>query len=240
MDRRKALLAAAAVVAVLGTLLVVVYVHGANARAADKYQSVKVLKVVKQINQGQSVADAQKAGAIALGDVAQNSLLSGALTDLSSISKDVALTTLYPGEQVISDKFGSSANSTVLPIPDGMIAISVSLTDTTKVASFVNPGNSVAIFVNGSGGGAASFSRLLLPKVEVIGVGSTSASPSQATNPAQGSASVAATVLTLAVSQQDAEKIWFAQSIGSLSLGLLNGQSQVTPGPGVTASNLFN
>ena len=238
MDRRKALLAAAAVIAVLGTLLVVAYVHSANSRAASKYDAMKVLQVTKQINQGETVAEAQAANAITVGSVARNAVLSGALTDLSSISNDVALTTLYPGEQIVPEKFGSSSASTNVAIPKGMIAISISLTDPTRVASFVNPGNDVAIFLNGTAGGA--YSRLLLPKVEVVAVGSTSTLPNQSENAAQSSSSIATTILTFAVTQQQAEKIFFAQSQGTLSLGLLNAQSQVSPGPAVTAGNLFN
>lgn len=240
MDRRKGLLVAAAVIAVLGTLLVVAYVRSANSRAADQYHAVKVLRVVKQIDQGETVAAAQAAGAISLGDVAQNSLITGALTDLSTISSDVALTTLYPGEQVVAAKFGTSTASTALTIPKGMIAISVSLTDPTRVASFVNPGNAVAVFLNGTAGKGGSYSRMLLPKVQVIAVGSTSTLPNQSTNPAQTTPSLPSTLLTFAVSQQQAEKIFFAESQGTLSLGLLNGQSQVTPDPGITAANLFN
>jgi len=241
MDRRKGLLIAAAVIAVLGTLLVVAYVRSANSRAADQFHAVKVLRVVKQIDQGESVAAAQQAGAISLGDVAQSSLLSGALTDLSSISNDVALTTLYPGEQVVSAKFGTSTASTALTIPSGMLAISVSLTDPTRVASFVNPGNAVAIFLNGTAGGKnGAYSRMLLPKVQVIAVGSTSTLPDQSTNKAQTTTTLPSTLLTFAVTQQEAEKIFFAQSQGTLSLGLLNGQSKVAPGSGVNAANLFN
>lgn len=240
MDRRKGLLVAAAVIAVLGTLLVAAYVRNANSRAADQYHAVKVLRVVKQIDQGETVAAAQAAGAISLGDVAQSSLISGALTDLSTISSDVALTTLYPGEQVVAAKFGTSQSSTALTIPKGMIAISVSLTDPTRVASFVNPGNAVAVFLNGTAGRGGSYSRMLLPKVQVIAVGSTSTLPNQSTNPAQTASSLPSTLLTFAVSQQQAEKIFFAESQGTLSLGLLNGQSQVTPDPGITAANLFN
>lgn len=240
MDRRKGLLIAAAVIAVLGTLLVVAYVRTANSRAADQYHAVPVLKVVKQIDQGETVAEAQASGAITLGNVAQNSLLSGALTEISSISNDVALATLYPGEQVVSAKFGASASSTALTIPKGMIAISVSLTDPTRVASFVNPGNAVVIFLNGTASRGGAYSRMLLPKVQVIAVGSTSTLPDQSTNKAQTTTSLPSTLLTFAVTQQQAEKIFFAQSQGTLSLGLLNGQSQVAPGPGVNAANLFN
>ncbi|GAC1383123.1 MAG: hypothetical protein NVSMB48_15510 [Marmoricola sp.] len=240
MDRRKGLLAAAAVIAVLGTLLVAAYVRSANARAADQFHAVKVLKVVKQINQGETVADAQAAGAIAVGEVAQDSVLGGALTDLSTISNDVALTTMYPGEQVISSKFGTSQSSTALTIPPGMIAISASFTDPTRVASFVNPGNAVAIFLNGITGKNGAYSRMLLPKVQVIAVGSTSTQPDQSANKAQTATNLPSTLLTFAVTQTQAEKIFFAQTQGTLSLGLLNGHSQVAPGPGVTAANLFN
>ena len=240
MDRRRGLLIAAAVIAVLGTLLVVAYVRNANSRAANQYHAVRVLRVVKQIDQGETVADAQATGAIAASDVAQNSVVTGALTDLSSISNDVALTTLYPGEQVVAAKFGTSQASTALTIPKGMIAISVSLTDPTRVASFVNPGNAVAVFLNGTAGRGGAYSRMLLSKVQVIAVGSTSTLPDQTTNKAQTSSSLPSTLLTFAVTQQQAEKLFFAQSQGTLSLALLNAQSQVTPGPGVNAANLFN
>ncbi|MGN6722457.1 MAG: Flp pilus assembly protein CpaB [Marmoricola sp.] len=237
MDRRKGLLFAAAVIAVLGTLLVVAYVRSANSRAADQYHAVKVLKVVKTINQGETVGSAQASGAIALGDVAQSSVLSGALTDLSSISSDVALTTLYPGEQIVAAKFGSAQSSTGVTIAKGMIAVSFSLTDPSRVASFVNPGNAVAVFLTDRG---STYTRLVVPKVQVIAVGSTSTQPTQSANPAQAGTSLPSTLITFAVTQKNAEKLFFAQSQGTLSLGLLNGQSQVAAGPPVTISNLFN
>ncbi|MGN6161404.1 MAG: Flp pilus assembly protein CpaB [Marmoricola sp.] len=240
MDRRKGLLIAAAVIAVLGTLLVVAYVRSANTRAADQYHAVKVLRVVKPISQGESVADAQSAGAFSLSDVPQTALLTGALTDLSSINGDVALTNLYPGEQVVSAKFGSSQSSTGVTIPNGMIAISVSLTDPSRVASFVNPGNAVAVFENGTSGPNGGYSRLLLPKVLVIAVGSTSTQPDQSTNKAQGSSALPSTLLTFAVTQQQAEKIFFGQTQGTLSLALLNSQSKVAPSGGVNNANLFH
>lgn len=235
MDRRKGLLAAAAVIAILGTLLVVAYVRSANSRAADQYHAVKVLRVVKQIDQGETVAQAQASGAISLGDVAQSSLLNGALTDLSSISNDVALTTLYPGEQVVAAKFGTSQSSTGVTIPKGMIAVSFSLTDPGRVASFVNPGNQVAVFLTDKD---STYTTLVVPKVEVIAVGSTSTQPTQSTNRAQTTTSLPSTLITFATTQKDAELLFFAQAQGELSLGLLNGQSQVAAGPAIHINNI--
>src|SRR4051812_25435132 len=53
MDRRRVLLVVAAIIAALGTLLVFLYVRGADDRAQEKFHAVKVLKAVKQINVGE-------------------------------------------------------------------------------------------------------------------------------------------------------------------------------------------
>jgi pilus assembly protein CpaB len=47
------------------------------------------------------------------------------------------------------------------------------------------------------------------------------------------------TLFTLAVPQDEAEKIMFATTHGELSFGLLSDKSQVKTGPGVTTQNLF-
>ena len=80
MDRRRVLLGVAAIIAVLGTLLVFVYVKGADSRANARYKAVNVLTAVKQINPGETVAAAQTAGKFKLTPVASGQELPGALT----------------------------------------------------------------------------------------------------------------------------------------------------------------
>src|SRR5690349_10375341 len=163
MERRKVLLVVATLIAALGTLLVVLYVRSADTRANDKFKAVNVLTVTKQINVGETVAAAQAAGKIKLGTVGEGQKLAGALDTLTPIQNMIAQTTLYPGEQVIQAKFAASvAASNSLSIPKGDIAISVNLTDTARVAGFVNPGDKVAIFATGP-----QFSRLLLTDIQV-------------------------------------------------------------------------
>ncbi|WP_310963161.1 Flp pilus assembly protein CpaB [Nocardioides terrisoli] len=242
MDRRKVLLATAAVIAVLGTLLVFLYVRGADNRAAQQYDAVKVLRAVKQIDPGETVAAAQAAGKIELGSVPQGQVLPGALTDLSAVSNQVANTTIYPGEQIISTKFGATGSGTTLTIPKGKMAVSVNLTDPARVAGFVNPGDEVAIYMQGAGlGTAGPFSRLLLPKVEVIGVGTTTVVSTTKTDSsgAQTTEQLPRTLITLALDQAESEKVLFASGNGELALGLLNKDSKVHPDRGVSGSNLF-
>ncbi|MCW2760016.1 MAG: hypothetical protein JWR85_217 [Marmoricola sp.] len=238
----------AAVIAALGTLLVFLYVRGADTRADTRYSAVQVLRVVKQITAGETVEAAQAAGKIEQGSIAQKDLLPDALTGTEPIAGKVAVTAIYPGEQLTSAKFGASGVATGLTIPKGKIAVSINLSDPARVAGFVNPGDKVAIFMSGSstaggGGSAASetFTRLLLPNIQVIGAGTTTVVATTTTDPAgaQTTDALPKTLLTLAVSQSEAERILFAASNGDLAFGLMNADSQIAPSKGVTGLNLF-
>lgn len=243
MDRRRVLLVVAALIAALGTLLVFLYVRGADQRADEKYHAVRVLKAVKQITAGETVAAAQAAGKIEESSVGEGERLPDALTSLASLDGQIAQTTVFPGEQIVASKFGTTPASTnQLTIPKGMIAVSVNLTDTARVAGFVNPGDKVAIFMNSTGGaGLGSFSRLLLTDVEVIAVGGTTVVSTTKTD-ATGTKTeeqLPSTLFTLGVTQAQAQKILFATGNGELAFGLLNGDSKVAPDTGVNADNLF-
>src|SRR4051794_21392821 len=170
MDRRRVLLVVAAIIAALGTLLVFLYVRSADDRANEKFHAVTVLKAVKQINVGETVAAAQAAGKIEESSVGEGEKLPDALSSLTPLDGQIAQTNIFPGEQIVASKFGvAPAVSNALSVPDGKIAVSINLADTARVAGFVNPGDKVAIFMNSSGGaGLGSFTRLLLTDVEVI------------------------------------------------------------------------
>ena len=250
MDRRKLLVVAAAIVAALGVVLVLIYAKGADKRAQDTYDTVEVLTATAQINPGESIDQAASGGKLALKPVTRGELLAGYQTATTALTGQVALATIYPGEQIIASKFGTSAVPvSALPIPAGKVAISVSLSDPARVAGFVNPGSIVAIFLSGSAGGEP-YTRLLLSRVTVIGVGATSDAAVSAADgtAANGTAAngapantehLPATLLTLAVTQQEAQKILFAQGNGQLAFSLTTTTSKVAPGPATTLANLF-
>ncbi len=241
MDRRKVLLVVAALIAAMGTLLVFLYVRGADDRAGQKFDAVQVLQVTKPIAVGETVAAAQAAGKFKLGSVGAGEKLGDALDSLAPIEGMFAQTAMFPGEQVIQSKFASTvASGSNLTIPKGSIAMSVQLTDTARVAGFVNPGDHVAIFITNS-----AFSRVLLPDVEVIAVGTTTVVPTTTTDQtgAQTTEQLPRTLFTLGVPQQQAEKIMYATSAasggGELSFGLLNKDSIVKMTTGANSANLF-
>lgn len=245
MDRRKVLLIAATLVALLGVALVFLYVRGADNRAEERFETVDVLTAVAPIAPGESIDDAATAGKLALQPVAQDNLLPNAQTTITDLSGQVATTTIYPGEQIIPDKFGAAAEAaaaqSALQLPKGKVAISVNLTDTSRVAGFINPGSEVAVWLNGTNpGNGQPFTRLLLPKVQVAAIGSTTTTTTTTTTAEgeQTTEQLPKTLFTLALPQNEAEKVLFAQGAGELVLGVL-GETAVKPGPGVTALNLF-
>lgn len=251
MGRRTVLLVVAVLIAALGTSLVFVYANNANDRALADQKPVEVLFAKTAIAPGVSASDASKAGAFELREIASKSVAPGALSDITPIADKVALAQIFPGEQIIAAKFGDRGAISSLPIPGDKVGISVQLGDPARVAGFVQPGSSVAVFVTMSGqqAGAApnqqsqSFTRVLLPKAEVIAVGPSTFTTTTSSNNSTGQTNteqVPKAILTLALSQVDAQKLIYASQNGQLYFALLTADSKVTPGGPTTTDNLFN
>lgn len=237
MNRRKILLLLAAMIAALGTLLVFLYVQGAEGRAKDEFESVEVLVATQDIEQGESFDEA--ASKFAKQDVPKDSVLDGAQTDLAGLEGLVALTPIYAGEQVITAKWGGSVDitSSVLDIPEDKVAASVNLSDPARVAGFVNPGSEVAILVSVDEG---RYTRTLLNRITVLGVGSTSTiSTTKKTEEGETTAEIPQTLMTVAVSQKEAEKLLWGASFGELSFALVTEDSKLTKTQAVNEPNLF-
>lgn len=252
MDRRRLLLILAVFVALMGTALVFLYVQGADKRAQSKFDNVQVLKATQDITAGESYDQALSAGKIALADVPRDQLNTGYETSTTTLKGKLASVPVFAGQQIIQSQFGNSveAASSSLVIPKGMIAISVNLTDPDRVAGNIQNGSDVAIFVTGTLQGASSATgaasatgaettRLLLPKVTVLNVGSPQPPTTSTTtdqNGTQTTEQLPRTLLTLAVTQKDAQKVILASKALNLTFGLLTPDSQVKPGPGTSTA----
>jgi pilus assembly protein CpaB len=251
MDRRRILLIIAVAVAALGTLLVFLYVRSADARAQDSVDAVQVLTVAQPIASGESYDDALAAGKIVPKGIARVQLLANVQTNPDALKGTVALQGMLPGEQIVADKFGANAADAASPlgIPKGKLAVSVNLTDPDRVAGFVNPGSEVAIFVTGTpevtgtdpGASAGSQTRLLLERVTVLGVGSTTpvTTTTTAEDGTQQTEQLPRTLLTLALSQGDAQQVILASKTLEVTFALLTTDSTVASGPTTTSTDVL-
>ena len=240
MGRRLALLIAAVLVAAIGTGLVFAYVKKADDRAIADQKPVTVLVAKTTIAAGTRVVDAANSGAFEQKEFPEAAVVPGALSSTEAVKDQVVVSTIFAGQQLLSGMFAATAASaSSIAIPPGQIAASFSFGDPQRVAGFVQPGSQVVIFLTSSVNGGKSSTRVLLPKVTVIAVGPTTitppADPAQA-NPEQ----LSRAMLTLALTQRQAQKLIFAQGNGSMYLGLLNDRSTIKPDKGATAQNLFS
>lgn len=230
MDRRKILLVAAVLVAALGAALVFVYAQGAEDRAAEKLQSQQRLVATQIILPGESAVAAADANKLVSQEVPESQLLEGSTNDGNLFADTIALTTIYPGEQLVTQKFGSIEDiegRPTLPIPEGKGAVTFELTEEQKVGSFAQPGSHVAVYITipvsddqltdeqralEQGGFVfATPACLFEDDLLVLGVGSTSVN---APPPVEGQESTAAqgeivgtTLMTVAVDSKQAASL---------------------------------
>ena len=265
MSRRIGLLAVALVVAMLGTFAVFSYVSQVEAKTLTGAEPVDVLVATERLSSGTSGAAASKGGLVELVSMPRKSVPEGALTSLKGVGTQTLVSDVFAGEVLLRAKFADqTARTGDLVIPKDKIAVSVELGDPQRVAGFVVPGSEVAIFAtidkkSGSATATAtqtgdstatvdvqaevddSFTRLLLPRTSVIAVGPATLRPApKGEDEEKGEDAVAKAVLTVAVTQEEAERLVHGAQKGELYLALLSTSSKTGPGMGVTNTSLFN
>jgi pilus assembly protein CpaB len=250
MKRRKVMIILAVALAFIGVGAVYSYLSGTDARVLAGKQATPVLMVAKRIPAGTSVKDITDGGYIRRDSVPAAAKPSDALTQLSdATSTDVALADVPTGQVVVREMFGKITPTTSgLTIPDGMLAVSITMSSSADVAGYVQPGSEIAIFDTyvllndkgapvGNKGNAQKAdnwaTKLLLPRVTVLAV--SQAPPTEA-KPATISDSL---LVTIAVNQIDAERVIHVTQTGVLYLALLTDHSKTAPSPGIDNQGKF-
>ena len=111
---------AALVLAVVGSILLFVYVQGASARAQADLEPVNVLVVQEHVPAGTSSSDL--AIRLRTQAVPKSAVAEGALTDLNEQAGKVAAVDLQPGEQVLATRLVDPRELVpgTVPVPDGL------------------------------------------------------------------------------------------------------------------------
>lgn len=255
MARRVVLLIVAVLIAAIGAAAVFLYVRNVETEVQAEQELVEVLVASATIPIGQTAGQAEAAGSFTLTEIPAESAAPGALSSIEPVRDLVALAPIYTGEQILSQKFGVLGSAVPIPIPDGLLAISIQLSDPARVAGFVGPGSEVAIFLTATPPTAGEapaegepapeapepLTTVLLPRVEVIGAGQTTLVNRTTTTEegAQTTEQIPLAILTLAVDQTQAQQIVQAQTQGSLYFGLLTETSETETGQITTFDDLI-
>jgi pilus assembly protein CpaB len=240
--RRRFLAAVAALLLlVVGTAVLVAYVHGADARALAGTRTVDVLVVDTVIPAGTAGSDI--AGMVRSEPVPARVALPGRVTDLAALSGRVATVDLQPGEQLLAGRFarpGDLQAPGTVAVPAGMQEVSVLLEPQRAVGGRLQAGDTVGVVVSMSADSGGGTTHAVLHHVLVTQIqGAPAAATDNKSDPQTASSGTPAPtqslMVTLAVSAAQAEAVVFGVEHGTLWLTLepkdaaTDGTSVVTP-----------
>jgi pilus assembly protein CpaB len=247
MKKRIILVAAAVLLAVVGTFAVYSYGKGADSRALKSTKSATALVVTKRIPAGTTWTDVMSGNYFGPQNFPAESVPSSALTttvDSGINNSEVALADVTPGQFVLREAFGTKTPQTgALTIPKGMVAVSVALPINAEVAGYVGPDAEVSIFVTSkltsdakktqdTAGDELDITRLVIPRASVLAV--SQAPVKDVEGGGSDSSSSGSPIVTLALTQLDAQRVILSQHVGELYLALLSPSSVVSAAdPGV-------
>ena len=198
MGRRILAIVVAAVLALVGGVMVLLYARNADARAVAANSPKTVYTSSLQIPAGTSIRDALRLQMLTETQIPANGVPAGALTQVTDENASLlALTDVPPGQYVLAASFGDTPlGQKQIQVPTGKLAVSVALSDPARVGSFVTPGSFLTIFAThtspatgtaSAATAAVQATSVLLDNIQVIGIGGTPLqSGTTPTAPAEG------------------------------------------------------
>ncbi len=244
----------AAVLALAGAAAVLAYVRQANERAIAGLKTVDVIAAKGTISPRTSLGEAQREGLLTTETLPESSVPGDALRSTAGLSGLVFSATVQPAQLLLRPMLvpaTQAAAASVLPIPTGMVAVTVQMCVQEAVADYITAGSDVAVFdtyVTGKASPpgrtcdvahtginpALMATRIVLTRASVLAVGvspaatgTSAGSASTVTDPT--STSVSGSVLvTLAVDQADAERLMSIDELGLPYMALLTPASKTS------------
>jgi pilus assembly protein CpaB len=237
MNRKLTGLAAAAVLALVGTLILVGYVRSAEARALAGEELVEVLIVTDAVDAGTSVDDL--ADHVKTEQVPAKARAEGALSELDAVEGKVTAVRLLPGEQLLADRFVASVSRSQVPVPSGLLEVTVSLEPHRAVGGQLRPGDTVGVLASFDDlGDGEPVSHLMLHKVLVtsIQVGTAIDEDDEDKTKLAPKGSL---LVTLALDAHSVERVVFAAEHGRLWLSAEPAEATETGSAPVKKASVF-
>lgn len=228
MNRRILAAVLALGLAVVGTVVLVSYVRGADARALAGVRTTSVLVVSEPVAKGTPASDLTES--VRLEQVPVKVLATGTVADLADLGDRLATVDLQPGEQLLASRF--AAASDVLPsgtvaVPSGAQEVSVLLEPQRAVGGRLAPGDQIGVYVSLDllvDDKTVPVTHSVLHGVLVTQVQGAPAPAGKGsgtdTASADGAAPSDSLLVTLALPARDAEQVVFGMEHGSVWLSL--------------------
>jgi pilus assembly protein CpaB len=223
--RRRLLAALAALVLLFaGTVVLLAYVRGADARALAGVRTTQVLVADQVVPEG-TPAD-ELAPLVRTETLPQKAAVEGRVTDLEELAGLVATVDLQPGEQLLRSRFGevdAAGDEDVVPVPPGLQEVSLLLEPQRAIGGRLAAGDTVGVVVSIKQGEKTHAVIHGVLVTEVQGApGPVEAGEAEETQTASSGTAVPtqSLLITFAVTAAQAEAVVFGMEHGTVWLTL--------------------
>jgi pilus assembly protein CpaB len=235
---------AALLLLVVGTAVLVAYVHGADNRALAGVRSVDVLVADELIPVGTPADELD--GLVRTETVPAKSAVAGRVTDLDALTGRVATVDLLPGEQLLVARFAQPddlQSAGTVAVPAGLQEVSVLLEPQRAVGGRLAAGDTVGVVVSLTFEDGTSATHAVLHDVLVTQVQGAPAPAESTDEPETASSGTPAPsgslMITFAVTAAQAEAVVFGVEHGTLWLSLEPEGAQTDGTDIVTEGNIY-
>lgn len=203
--------------ALFAAVLTIFYITNYKRTVQQGETSVTVFVAKSDISPGTSGADAR--GRLRTERVERRNVVPGAIADPGQIEKLVAADTIYAGEQISTRRFTPLEQQGIrAQLKGNMRAIQIAGDPNQLLAGTLEAGDRIDIVAGltakGSGEGERLFTRIVLRDLLVLQAGETTLAASKI------GSTVGATSVQLAVTDSQAQKLFFVTQNGSWTLQL--------------------
>lgn len=220
MNKRLLGIVGAIVLGILGALIVITYVQGADQRAIAAAQPVSVLVVQQPVPAGVPVDELAKS--VAPKDIPQSALAQGAVVNLADVAGKVTAVGLVPGQQLLASLMADPAaqkTSGKVPVPSGLQEVSVLLDSKRALGDYLAPGDTVGVFITFDNGPkpGGNVTNQTLHKVLVTAI-QGAAVPDPTKDASASPVAAGPLMVTLATDAPGAAKIVYGSEFGRIWL----------------------
>lgn len=239
MTRRIVAAVAAVLLALVGAVLLLSYVSGADRRAAAGMQTTPVLVATAAIPKGTPAAKVSDLAV--LKSLPRTAVPTGTLSSVAQVNGKVTTANIQPGEQLFAGDF-ADPKSLLAPgqvkVPKGMQQVSVLLESRRVLGGHLSAGSTVGVFISVKGQTHLTLHKVLVTAVQGAAPAAPPTTDGSTTAPAQP-AFTGNVMVTLALMAPDAEKVVFASESGTIWLSLEPASAQEGGTRIVTPENVF-
>jgi Flp pilus assembly protein CpaB len=151
--------------AVLAAIALLVYLNQYRDSVNSKTQPISVLVAKSLIQKGTPGTIVGTTALYQVTSIPKDQVKTGAFVDPQTLSGKVALTDIFPGQQLTADEFGAAPNSLTQRLARNDRAVVVPLDSPGEVGGQIASGDHVDIWVGFSAQGASGVSRPIVREV---------------------------------------------------------------------------